>query len=137
MLALDAGKRGSYNVGTDDFGTLRGDLEDLTRYADSRSEVKSLPETLTINTLRLLHVLRLSPLVPWHYLTYHKECYFDVQPLLKLGWHPRYSNAAMLQESYDAYIASAGRAPAEGPIGGSPHRSPLAQGALWIVKQFS
>lgn len=138
MLAMDAGKAGTYNVGTDIFGTLRGDLEDLIRYAGSRSKVKSLPEGLTINTLRALHALRVSPLVPWHYLTYHKECYFDVAPLLSLGWQPKYSNARMLQESYDSYIADAS-APTLGraAIFGSPHRSPLRQGALWVVKQFS
>ena len=45
MLAIDAGKCGTYNVGTDNFGTLRGDLEDLIRYVTpgSRSRVKSAP----------------------------------------------------------------------------------------------
>lgn len=143
MLAMDAGQTGTYNVGTDAFGTLRHDLEDLIQYAGSRSKVRSLPEGLTINTLRLLHAMRVSPLVPWHYLTYHKECYFDVAPLLALGWKPLYSNARMLQESYDSYVATR-RTPATATAGspdrsshGSPHRSPLRQGALWVVKQLS
>lgn len=138
MLAMDADKPGTYNVGTDEFGTLRGELEDLIRFAGSRSKVKSLPEGLAINTLRALHALRLSPLVPWHYLTYHKECYFDVAPLLALGWKPRYSNRRMLQESYTAYLEQvrSGEARKSG-VHGSPHRSPLRQGALWLVKQFS
>jgi nucleoside-diphosphate-sugar epimerase len=134
MLALDAGKSGTYNVGTDDFGTLRGDLESLIAYAGSASEVKSLPENLAINALRLLYWLRLSPLVPWHYLTYHKACYFDVQPLLAMGWKPRYSNMDMLEESYDWFLANAG---ARSAGQGSPHRSPIRQGILWLVKQMS
>lgn len=138
MLAMDAGKCGTYNVGTDRFGTLRGDLEELVRYAGSRSKVKSLPEGLAINALRTLHALRLSPLVPWHYLTYHKECYFDVGPLLALGWKPAYSNASMLRESYDAYVAGSRRDAARHAAAlASPHRSPLRQGALWLLKQFS
>jgi nucleoside-diphosphate-sugar epimerase len=140
MLALEAGQCGTYNVGTDQFGTLRGDLEELIRYAGSSSKVKSLPETLTINALRALHALRVSPLVPWHYLTYHKECYFDVAPLLAMGWRPRYSNAAMLHESYDWYRTHARGAKADATVegtAGSPHRSPLRQGALWLVKQMS
>ena len=134
MLALDAGRSGTYNVGTDRFGTLRGDLERLIRYAGSTSEVRSLPEGLTINTLRLLYWLRVSPLVPWHYLTYHKACYFDIEPLLAMGWQPRYGNLDMLQESYDWFLANA-----EQWDGGqrSPHRSPIRQGVLWLVKQFS
>jgi nucleoside-diphosphate-sugar epimerase len=134
MLALDAGRSGTYNVGTDRFGTLRGDLERLIRYAGSRSRVRSLPEGLTINTLRLLYWMRVSPLVPWHYLTYHKACYFDVEPLLAMGWQPRYGNMEMLQESYDWFLDNA-----EQRDGGqrSPHRSSIRQGVLWLVKQFS
>jgi len=135
MIALESNKPGTYNVGTDDFGTLRGDLEKLIQYAGSTSKVKSLPEGLAINSLRALYHLRLSPLVPWHYLTYHKACYFDPAPLLALGWKPNYSNMRMLEESYDWFIKS--RATAEFDAGQSPHRSPLAQRALWLVKQFS
>lgn len=137
MIALKVDQCGTYNVGTDQFGTLRGDLEALIRYAGSSSKVKSLPQTLTINTLRALHALRLSPLVPWHYLTYHKECYFDVAPLLATGWRPRYSNSKMLQESYDWYCATRNAGSDANRTTGSPHRSPLRQGALWLVKQMS
>jgi hypothetical protein len=134
MLALDAGRSGTYNLGTDRFGTLRGDLERLIAYAGSTSRVRSLPAPLAINSLRLLYWLRLSPLVPWHYLTYHKPCYFEVGPLLEMGWKPRYGNLDMLQESYDWFRANAGRPDADQ---GSPHRSPIRQGVLWLVKQLS
>lgn len=134
MLALDARKPGTYNVGTDRFGTLRGDLEALIDYAGSASRVKGLPPILAINALRALYWMRMSPLVPWHYLTYHKPCHFDVRPLLELGWKPRYSNLDMLKESYDWFVKSH----REGRQGkGSPHRSPLNQGVLWLVKQLA
>jgi nucleoside-diphosphate-sugar epimerase len=134
MLALDAGKPGTYNVGTDRFGTLRGDLEHLIGYAGSTSRVTGLPPILAINALRVLYWTRLSPLVPWHYLTYHKPCYFDVGPLLAMGWKPRYSNIDTLRESYD-WFAWGGE---DGQLGqGSPHRSPINQGVLWVVKQFA
>lgn len=138
MLALDLGRSGTYNVGTDRFGTLRGDLEELIRYAGSSSKVKSLPESLTINFLRAGHWLGISPLVPWHYLTYHKACYFDVQPLLDMGWRPKYSNSDMLHESYNWYCASRDRAAGDSAnTFASPHRSPLKQGFLWLVKRMS
>jgi nucleoside-diphosphate-sugar epimerase len=134
MIALDSGKTGVYNVGAAEFGTLRGDLESLISYAGSTSRVRSLPEALTINTLRFLYWIRLSPLVPWHFLTYHKPCYFDVQPLLDLGWQPRYSNIDMLSESYDWFSNEYEQGQSDQ---GSPHRSPLKQGVLWLVKQLS
>jgi nucleoside-diphosphate-sugar epimerase len=134
MLALDTGKTGVYNVGTDRFGTLRGDLETFIRAVGSTSTVQSLPETLTINALRALYWMRVSPLVPWHYLTYHKPCYFDIQPLLDLGWKPHYSNHDMLKESYDWFLHSYDPHILEA---GSPHRSPLKQRVLWLVRQLS
>ena len=78
MLAYEIGKPGKYNVGADSFGTLRNALENIIEYAGSTSQVKSLPVNLTIATLTILDWLRLSPLAPWHYLTYHKEFYFDM-----------------------------------------------------------
>jgi nucleoside-diphosphate-sugar epimerase len=140
MLALERGGEESYNVGTDRFGLLRDDLEELIRYAKSSSIVKSLPETLAINALRTAHWLRLSPLVPWHYLTYHKPCYFDVSPLLALGWKPKYSNSEMLHESYDWYCANAVETGTSNKMIDnlkSAHRSPLRQGILRLVKRLS
>ena len=134
MLALKARRAGTYNVGTERFGTLRGDLEELIEHAASTSQVKGLPTTLAINTLRVLYWLRLSPLVPWHYLTYHKPCYFDVQPLLDMGWKPNYSNMDMLKESYDWFSTGYEQREAEQ---GSPHRSPIRQQILWLVKKLS
>ena len=136
MLALDSDRSGTYNVGTDSFGTLRGDLEALIERAGSTSRVRSLPEGLAINALRVLYWMRVSPLVPWHFLTYHKECFFDVQPLLEMGWKPSHSNLDMLQESYGWYCAarSGGK---DGERASSPHRSPLRQGVLRVVKRFS
>jgi hypothetical protein len=97
--------------------------------------VKSLPEHLTIRSLQILDWLGLSPLAPWHYLTYHKSFFFDVAPLQALGWNPRYSNAEMFRESYDWFRENrhkllAGKA-------ASAHRSPVKEGVLWVLKRFS
>jgi len=133
MLALDTGRPGTYNVGTDRFGTLREALEHLVTHAGTTSRVRSLPGGPTIATLRLLDRLRLSPLAPWHYLTYHKPFYFDVAPLLALGWRPRYSNDEMLRASYDWFLAHREQARADG----SAHRTPVRQGLLWLLNRLS
>ncbi len=135
LLALDLGKPGIYNVGTDRFGTLREGLEHLISYAGTQSQVKSLPENLTIGTLRLLDLVGLSPLAPWHYLTYHKPFYFDVKPLLKLGWKPKYSNDEMFQESYDWFNENYHQLIIE--KAGSAHRRPVKEKLLWLLKQIS
>ena len=134
IRAQESGLTGTYNVGTDRFGTLSGDLENLINHAGSNSRIRRVPKCLAVNALRLFYHLRLSPLVPWHYLTYHRDCSFDVEPLLALGWRPRYSNADMLSESYDWY-SQYGHV--DGLASRSPHRAPLNQRALGIVKTLS
>ena len=135
MLALDSGRPGVYNVGAAEFGTLREGLENLIAYAGSKSKVRGLPVWPTINLLRALDWLRLCPLAPWHYLTYHKPFYFDVAPLVAMGWKPRYSNDAMFQESYDWFLANYDRLAAE--KAGSAHRRPVKEAFLRIVKWAS
>lgn len=135
MLALDAQRPGIYNVGTDRFGTLRGDLEDLIVYARTRSKVKSLPESLTIGTLKIADRLGVSPLAPWHYLTYHKPFFFDVDPLLAMGWRPKYSNQEMFRESYDWFVSN--REKLWELKGASPHRKPLKEGILSLLRKVS
>jgi len=90
---------------------------------------------LTINTLRALDWLRLSPLAPWHYLTYHKAFYFDVQPLLQMGWKPRYSNDEMFRESFDWFRQHQGRLVQE--VAASPHRNEVKQRLLALLKKIS
>ncbi len=135
LLALDAQRPGLYNVGTDRYGTLRGALEKLIAYAGTSSRVRSLPERTSITALRILDALRLSPLAPWHYLTYHKAFAFDVAPLVEMGWRPRYSNDEMLQESYDWYCEHPGEI-AEAAAA-SPHRKAVPQKLLGLLKRFS
>ena len=135
LLALDRQQPGVYNVGTDRFGTLRQALENLIQHAESKSRVKSLPSRLTIGALGLLDVIGLSPLAPWHYLTYHKPFYFDVSKLLALNWKPKYSNDEMFRESYDWFRANYDRLAAL--KAGSAHRRPVKERLLWLLKKLS
>ena len=134
-LILNQEKSGIYNVGASEYSSLKDALNELIKYAGSSSKVKKLPVSLTISTLKILDKLKLSPLAPWHYLTYHKPFYFDITKLIKIGWAPKYSNKKMLEESFNWYL--------ENKISinqwevGSPHRSLLKQGFLKILKKFS
>lgn len=135
LLAMDKGQPGVYNVGSDRFGTLREGLENLIRHAGSPSRVKGLPVWPSIASLRLLDLIGMSPLAPWHYLTYHKAFHFDVSPLLRLGWKPRYSNDEMFRECYDWFRENYDRLAAE--KAGSPHRRPVKEKILAILKRLS
>lgn len=124
---------GFFNVGTDCFGTLKQDLGALIAHAGSTSKVKGLPVSLAITMLSVLDKLRLSPLGPWHYLTYHKPFYFDIEPTRQaLGWSPRHSNVEILTNAYDWFLRD-GRALALEP-GRSLHKGSVRQGILRLLK---
>ena len=135
MLALSLQRPGDYNVGTDRFATLREDLQALIRHAGSASRVVGVPAGPAIMTLRLLDRMRMSPLAPWHYETYHIPFHFDVSDLLAMGWKPRYSNIEMLAESYDWLRDNPDGADAA--HGTSIHRRPVAGGILNLLRRLS
>ncbi len=135
MLALEKNQPGVYNVGTPFFNTLRADLESLIKYAGTKSRVKGLPIGPTIGTLQFLDKLGLSPLAPWHYLTYHKAFYFDTKPLIDLGWKPKYSNEMMFKESYDWFLTNYSKQ--TNNENASAHRKAVKEGVLKILKKLS
>ena len=127
---------GVYNIGTDQYGSLREDLEFLCDHAGTGVGVKKLPVKFAIEALKLLDRTGLSPLSPWHYLTYHKAYYFDSEPVYKaLKWRPQYSNRAMMTKSYDWFIEN--RYTMKTLTNESPHKKPVKQGILKVIKYLS
>jgi len=134
MLALARQAPGAYNVGTNRFGTLRESLTNVVKHAGTASKVRSLPVGVTILALSVLDRLGLSPLAPWHYLTYHKPFYFDTAPLEAMGWNPKYSNDEMFAETYDWFVANDQKSTAAKTA--SAHRRPVREGILWLLKRL-
>jgi len=135
MIILEKNLSGSFNLGTPEFGELKSDLEYLINAVNSKSKVKSLPEKFTILSLKFLDLIKLSPLAPWHYLTYHKEFYFETKSLLKLGWEPKYGNKEMLLESYNWFLENKENLKVNEM--GSPHRRRVKEMVLKILKWIS
>jgi nucleoside-diphosphate-sugar epimerase len=129
-------KPGLFNVGAGQFGSLRDDLGALIRHAGTKSKIKSLPIALAMGTLMVLDKLRLSPLGPWHYLTYHKPFYFDIKPTMDaLGWAPKHNNVDILTGAYDWFVSARRRVE---PTGGmSFHKQSVKQGILRVLKALS
>ena len=121
-----------YNVGAEQFGTIREDLEALARGAGSPSTVRAFPRALAVGLMRALAALRLSPVTPYQYLLYASDIYFDVGLIKRdLGWRSDYSNVDMLLESYRWYEHHHAESLDEDD---SVQRAPLKLGAFTLLK---
>lgn len=136
MFLCEKKQPGFYNVGTDRFDTLEITLGNLIKHAQSTSNIRHLPKTLTIQGLAWLDALNLSPLAPWHYLTYAEDFYFDMKPLLDLGWKPRYSNDEMLKVAYDDFVQNYKGSTESQSATNSAHRKKVKEKVLWLLKQI-
>ena len=122
------------NVGAKEFGTVREDLGALIAHAGSESASTSFPAKPAEIGLRVLELLRVSPLAEWHYKTAHRDSFVDVGKAERLlGWEPRFSNAEALCRTYDWYLAH--RETLKGA--GVTHRVPWNQQALGLLKKIS
>jgi nucleoside-diphosphate-sugar epimerase len=122
-----------YNVGGDQFGTMRQTLESLICHAGTASRVRSLPRMLATAAMRLTGTLGLAPLAPYHWLVYGRDVYFDVSRAKReLGWKPRWGHVDMFAQSYDWYLGH--RTQILASKGRSMHRSAVKEGALKLLR---
>jgi hypothetical protein len=78
--------------------------------------------------------LGLAPFAPYHWLLYGESLWFDItKARTELGWEPRHSNASMLVESYEWFLAH--RHELDG-ASGSHHQSPARLGLLRALKRL-
>jgi nucleoside-diphosphate-sugar epimerase len=120
-------------AGTDRFGTMCELLTGLVQHAGSRSRVRSLPFRATQLAMKVASKLGLSPLGDYHSLMYGREMFFDISATSSmLGWKPKYSNAEMIAESYDWYVAH--RDEVLRRTHASYHRSAVKLGVLKLLE---
>lgn len=124
-------KRGVFNVGTLEFRSLTSDLESLIEFAKTKSRVIHLPKSLTINGLKIMDKLKLSPFAPYHYLTYHKPYYFDSRYVYdQLKYKPKGSNIEIMIDSYKSYLSNLNQKSYNKL---SPHRTKLNSLAIDLI----
>ena len=133
LLAARKPGYAAYNIGAEEFGTMRETLEGLVRHAGTGSKVRSLPYKPAVAAMKLSNRLRVSPLAPYHWMVYGQDVYFDnAHAQGELGWKPKYGNVAMFAQSYDWYVEN--RSKILAAKGNSPHRSAVKQGALALLQ---
>lgn len=126
---------GAFNVGAEEFGTVREDVGALCAYAGFGARPVGIPAWLVKPVLRLLEKIKLSPLYQWVYDTADYDSFVSVDKIKqKLGWRAARSNAEALINAYKWYLAHYREI--EGKSGVT-HRVAWNQGALkWFQKFF-
>jgi nucleoside-diphosphate-sugar epimerase len=121
-----------FNIGAEEYSTMRDTLEALTSHAKTGSKVVSLPQRHIENLMRLTSNAGISPLGSYHSLMYGRSLYFDTSKAkTELGWSARYSNIDSIISSYDSYLQSDYCSISESSL--SPHSRPLKQGVLSLA----
>lgn len=127
-----------YNIGAQDFTTMRGTLQGLCDHAGTGSRVRSLPSRVAGPAMKVVSKSGLAPFADYHWLMYARELWFDTSAAQRdLGWSSRYSNVEMICEAYDWFLANR----VDGLAGPSHHRSSAKQGMLragkWVLGRVS
>jgi nucleoside-diphosphate-sugar epimerase len=123
-----------YNVGASEFGTMRETLQALVDHAGTGSRVVSLPTRPAAAAMRGLTRLGLAPFAPYHWLLYGESLWFDTtRARIELGWMPTRSNAEMLVESYEWFLAHRDELSRSGEVHGSHHQSLVRLGLLRLL----
>ncbi|QRN85904.1 NAD-dependent epimerase/dehydratase family protein [Clostridia bacterium] len=124
----------TFNAGAKEFTTMKEDYQAVLDAAGFGKKIIPIPATPAIILLRILEVLKLSPLYKWIYETAAKDSFVSIEKLQnQLGWQPNYSNKQALLDNYKWYLEN--YQDYENKQGVS-HRVPWKQGALKIAKWF-
>ncbi|WIG58581.1 MAG: UDP-glucose 4-epimerase [Ktedonobacterales bacterium] len=125
-----------FNIGSDDVPTLRGMYESVITHAGTKARVARLPKPPAVAAMRMLHLLGMSPLGPYHYKMLAESFVFDTTRIKsELGWRPTRTNTQMLIDAYDWYVQHYDEIYRGGER--SAHRQPVKLQALALIKRFS
>jgi len=124
----------TFNIGAEEFTTMKEDYQAVLDCAGFGKKIRGFPAAPLIWTLRLLELLRLSPLYKWVYETASKDSFVSIEKAKKiLGFNPRYSNKDALIRNYQWYLDNKDSFI---HTSGVSHRVPWKQGILGVAKLF-
>jgi nucleoside-diphosphate-sugar epimerase len=136
LMALDYGKSGTFNIGSDDVTALADNYQYVIAAAKSKSKVSSLPLGVTLALMKLAYHLRISPLGPYHYKMIAEDFLFDTSRIKSLlGWRPTLTNEQMLWRAYQYYARN--RSDIESRRNVSAHRRNAKMGVIRLLKWVS
>jgi nucleoside-diphosphate-sugar epimerase len=124
----------AFNIGAAEFTTMKEDYQVVLDKAGFGKKIIPFPVGPVVAALKVLEVLKLSPLYPWVYETASKDSFVSIEKAQKvLNFKPEYSNKAALLRNFDWYLANKSKFTGES---GVSHRLPWKQKALKLAKIF-
>lgn len=124
----------TFNIGAKVFTTMGEDYQAVLDFAGFGKKIKGFPAAPVILMLRLLELLKLSPLYKWVYETASKDSFVSIEKAeQKLGFKPKYSNKDALLRNYKWYLENVEKF---AKSSGVSHRVPWKQGILKLAKIF-
>jgi nucleoside-diphosphate-sugar epimerase len=136
VKALDYKGSATFHVGSDNVPTLRQCYEAVIREAGTKAKVRSLPKGPTLLAMRAAHVLKISPLGPYHYRMIAEDFTFDTTRIkAALGWRPTVTNSEMLAAAYRYYAEHREEINARTNV--SAHSKAAEMGILRLLKWIS
>jgi nucleoside-diphosphate-sugar epimerase len=130
------GRPNVYGIGSDGILSMRETYEYVIRHCGSTSRVASLPKAPMIAAMRAAHLLRVSPLGPYHYRMIASDFMFDTSKIKsELGWRPTLANHEMLLRAYRYYQANRAEIYSRSLV--SAHRKPADMGVIRLMKWMS
>lgn len=126
---------GAFNIGAEEFNTVKEDLTALFNAADSGSRVMPTPAWPIKTSLYIFEKLGLSPLYQWVYETADKDSFVSIDKLKEaLEWKPKYSNSQALIKAYKWYLEHYKEVKSK--KSGVTHTVGWKQGILGLFKKF-
>jgi len=125
-----------FNIGSDNVKSIREIYQYVIERAGTGAKVTALPKSAAVLAMRMAHLLKISPLGPYHYRMIAEDFLFDTRKIkAELCWQPTLTNEEMLARAYEYYREN--RAAIERRTGVSAHKQAAGMGVIRLLKWLS
>lgn len=136
LRAADCSGSHVFGIGSDNVPSMAGCFQHVIDGAGSRSRLWRLPKAPMIWAMKLAHLLRISPLGPYHYRMIASSFVFDTTAIKReLGWKPSLTNGEMMLKAYNYFHTNRAEIAARDNV--SAHRQATKMGVIRVLKAIS
>lgn len=126
----------TFGIGSDNVPSMAGCFQQVIDGAGSASRLLPLPQAPMIWAMKLAHLLRISPLGPYHYRMIASSFVFDTSAIKRvLGWKPTLTNGEMMLKAYRYYNQNRLEIAARKDV--SAHRQATKMGVIRVLKALT